>query len=56
LVAELFHVGLTVAELDRSVAFYRDVVGLEVLSTVDVDSEGFRRLTANSEATLRTSL
>ncbi len=55
-VAELFHVGLTVTELGRSLAFYRDVVGLEVLSTVDVDSEGFRRLTANPEATLRTSL
>ena len=54
--AELFHVGLTVTELDQSLAFYRDVVGLEVLSTVDVDSEGFRRLTANPDAALRTSL
>ena len=26
---EILHVGLTVADLDRSVAFYRDVLGLE---------------------------
>ena len=27
--AELFHVGLTVKNLERSLAFYRDVVGMK---------------------------
>jgi len=53
---ELFHVGLTVTDLDRSVAFYRDVVGMDVQSTVEVDSDGFRRLTGNPRALLRTAL
>lgn len=54
--AELFHVGLTVSDLDVSVAFYRDVVGMEIQSTTEVDSDGFRRLTNNSRARLRTAL
>jgi lactoylglutathione lyase len=31
--SRLHHTGLTVAELDRSVAFYRDLLGCEILST-----------------------
>lgn len=54
--AELFHVGITVADLDRSVSFYRDVVGMDVQSLVEVDSDGFRRLTGNPRARLRTAL
>lgn len=54
--ADLFHVGLTVANLDCSVGFYRDVVGMDVLSVVDLDSDAFRRLTHNPRARLRTAL
>lgn len=53
---DLFHVGLTVTNLDRSVAFYRDVAGMDVLNVTDVDSEGFRRLTHNPGARLRTAM
>jgi lactoylglutathione lyase len=31
--SRLHHTGLTVADLDRSVAFYRDLLGCEILST-----------------------
>jgi len=54
--AELFHVGLTVADLDRSVAFYRDVAGMDIQSITEVESDGFRRLTGNPGARLRTAL
>jgi catechol 2,3-dioxygenase-like lactoylglutathione lyase family enzyme len=54
--ADLFHVGLTVADLDRSMAFYRDAAGMYVLSVLDLDSEGFGRLTHNPGARLRTAL
>ena len=29
MVGRIYHVGLTVSDLDRSVAFYRDILGLE---------------------------
>ncbi|MCY4729178.1 VOC family protein [Natronomonas gomsonensis] len=35
------HVGLTVSNLDRAVAFYRDTLGLEVLSRFEVGGEAF---------------
>jgi catechol 2,3-dioxygenase-like lactoylglutathione lyase family enzyme len=47
------HVGLTVSDLDRSVAFYRDVVGLEVLvQRFRTGGEWFDTLTHNSGAVL----
>lgn len=54
--ARLFHVGLTVSDLDRSLAFYRGVVGMEVRSVSEVDGDAFGRLTANPGARLRTAL
>ncbi|WP_178917149.1 VOC family protein [Natronomonas gomsonensis] len=35
------HVGLTVSNLDRAVAFYRDTLGLEVISRFEVGGEAF---------------
>ncbi|SFL56018.1 Catechol 2,3-dioxygenase [Halogranum rubrum] len=35
------HVGVTVSDLDRMVAFYRDVFGLDVLSRFSVGGEAF---------------
>ena len=29
MIRQIYHVGLTVSDLDRSVAFYRDVLGLQ---------------------------
>mgnify|MGYP002224981472 CR=1 FL=1 len=30
MIGQIYHVGLTVSDLDRSVAFYRDVLGLGI--------------------------
>jgi len=47
------HVGLTVTDLDRSVAFYRDVVGLAVaVERFRTGGEWFDTLTHNSGAVL----
>lgn len=35
------HFGVTVTDLDRSIAFYRDVLGLDVLSRFSVSGEEF---------------
>ena len=35
------HVGVTVSELDRAVAFYTDVLGLEVVAEFSVGGEAF---------------
>ncbi|MEW6299677.1 MAG: VOC family protein [Thermodesulfobacteriota bacterium] len=51
--AELFHVGLTVKNLERSLAFYRDVVGMKEEGRFDVKSEAFATLTNNPGAQLR---
>ena len=37
-------VGMTVAEIDRSVAFYRDVLGFEKVSEQELDGDEFERL------------
>jgi catechol 2,3-dioxygenase-like lactoylglutathione lyase family enzyme len=51
--AELFHVGLTVKDLDRSLAFYRDVAGMTAGQPFDGQSKEFDTLTNNSGARLR---
>jgi catechol 2,3-dioxygenase-like lactoylglutathione lyase family enzyme len=37
------HVGVTVTDLERAVAFYRDVLGLDVVSRFSVSGEAFAR-------------
>jgi catechol 2,3-dioxygenase-like lactoylglutathione lyase family enzyme len=53
--AELYHVGLTVKNLERSVAFYRDVVGMkeEKEQMLNVRSKEFDTLTNNPGAELK---
>lgn len=53
--AELFHVGLTVNNLERSVAFYRDVVGMKETEfhMNNVKSKEFDTLTNNPGAELK---
>ena len=48
------HVGLTVSDLDRSAAFYRDVVGMEEASRNDsIGGDWFDQLTNNKGARFR---
>jgi catechol 2,3-dioxygenase-like lactoylglutathione lyase family enzyme len=53
--SELYHVGLTVKNLERSVAFYRDVVGMkeEKEQMLNVSSKEFDTLTNNPGAKLK---
>ncbi len=44
------HTGVTVSDIDRSIAFYRDVLGLEVTEKVEVGGELFERITGVPKA------
>lgn len=45
------HIGLTVTDLDESIAFYRDVVGMELERRYPIaGDEWFRTLTENDDA------
>jgi catechol 2,3-dioxygenase-like lactoylglutathione lyase family enzyme len=50
---ELFHVGLTVKDLQRSLAFYRDVAGMTAGEVFRGESPEFDTLTNNPGARLR---
>jgi catechol 2,3-dioxygenase-like lactoylglutathione lyase family enzyme len=54
--AEIFHTGLTVSDLDRSVAFYRDVLGLELVSQWDSSQPYLRTIVGFPDADLRIAL
>lgn len=52
--APLFnHVSVTCADFDRSMAFYRDLVGLPVLSEGEVSSDELRQIIGLGEVQLR---
>jgi lactoylglutathione lyase len=51
--AELFHIGLTVKNLERSIAFYRDVAGMQAGDYLEAASKEFDRLTNNPGAKLK---
>lgn len=48
--ARLNHVGITVTDLDASLAFYRDVVGFEMTLRTRATGEWFDTLTRNDSA------
>jgi catechol 2,3-dioxygenase-like lactoylglutathione lyase family enzyme len=54
--ADFGHVGLTVADLDRSLDFYRRVVGLEEIHRTVFVSEAFGMLTRNPGARIETAM
>jgi catechol 2,3-dioxygenase-like lactoylglutathione lyase family enzyme len=54
--AGVFHTGLTVSDLDRSIAFYRDVLGLELVSQWDSAQPYLRRIVGFPDAELRIAL
>ena len=39
MIGRIYHVGLTVSDLDRSVAFYRDTLGLAYIGEIRMDGE-----------------
>jgi glyoxylase I family protein len=47
------HVGLTVRNLDASLRFYRDVVGMTVESDFALENGGFAKLTRNPAAAIK---
>ena len=44
MISDIVHVGVTVSDIDRSIAFYRDVVGLEYLGRAVMEGESADRL------------
>jgi lactoylglutathione lyase len=49
----VWHFSFTVADLDRSIAFYRDLLGFELVHTQEQDNEYTRRLVGFPDAVLR---
>ena len=55
-ILETFHTGLTVSDLDRSIAFYRDLLGLELVSQWDSEQPYLRTVVGYPDASLRIAL
>jgi catechol 2,3-dioxygenase-like lactoylglutathione lyase family enzyme len=55
-VAGILHTGLTVSDLDRSIAFYRDLLGLELIARWDSSQPYLRAIVAYPDAELRIAL
>ncbi|GAA1550590.1 hypothetical protein GCM10009789_00470 [Kribbella sancticallisti] len=49
----IWHTGLHVSDLDRSIAFYRDVLGLDLVHVQDQDNPYTRTLVGYPDARLR---
>lgn len=52
----ILHTGLTVSDLDRSIAFYRDLLGLELIAQWDSSLPYLRAIVAYPDAELRIAL
>lgn len=55
-VTGILHTGLTVSDLDRSIAFYRDLLGLELIARWDSRQPYLRAIVAYPDAELRIAL
>jgi catechol 2,3-dioxygenase-like lactoylglutathione lyase family enzyme len=51
--AELNHIGLTVKNLEASLRFYREVVGMTVEMSFALENGGFAKLTRNPAAAIK---
>jgi lactoylglutathione lyase len=49
----IWHFSFTVSDLDQAVAFYRDVLGMEVVHAQDQDNDYTRSLVGYADASLR---
>jgi lactoylglutathione lyase len=54
--AAVLHTGLTVSDLERSIAFYRDILGLELVSRWDSAQPYLRTIVGFPDAELRIAL
>ena len=50
------HTSFTVSDLDRSVAFYQDVLGMDVVAQLETTSEAVRTVVGMPEAHLKVAL
>ena len=55
-IAAIFHTGLTVSDLERSIAFYRDMLGFELVSQWDSAQPYLRTIVGFPDAELRIAL
>jgi catechol 2,3-dioxygenase-like lactoylglutathione lyase family enzyme len=55
-VAGIFHTGITVSDLDRSIAFYRDCLGLELVTRWESSQPYLRTVVGFPDAELRIAL
>jgi catechol 2,3-dioxygenase-like lactoylglutathione lyase family enzyme len=55
-VRALFHTGLTVSDLDRSIAFYRDLLGLELVTRWESTQPYLRTIVGFPDAELHIAL
>ncbi|HSE06337.1 MAG TPA: VOC family protein, partial [Methylomirabilota bacterium] len=55
-VTGILHTGLTVSDLDRSLSFYRDLLGLEVIAQWDSSQPYLRAVVGYPDAELRIAL
>ena len=55
-VSGILHTGLTVSDLDRSIAFYRDLLGLELIAQWDSSRPYLREVVGYPDAELRIAL
>lgn len=55
-VTGILHTGLTVSDLDRSIAFYRDLLGLELITQWDSSQPYLRTVVGYPDAELRIAL
>ena len=55
-VTGILHTGLTVSDLDRSIAFYRDLLGLELIAQWDSSRPYLRTVVGYPDAELRIAL
>ena len=55
-VAGIYHTGLSVSDLDRSIAFYRDLLGLELVAQWDSSQPYLRTVVGFPDGELRIAL
>lgn len=44
MISDIIHVGVTVSDMERSIAFYRDTLGLELVGRMVMEGDGTDRL------------